>query len=603
MTSVQPKTLPPRAQTAPSPNQLSALIFWVLFGWCAVLSFTLYDDFKASHQHQHQQVQQAVENLSQYLNNELRRFENIPQLLASNYMIRKGLQDNLGSDELNHLLLEVASSSGDNSEIYVMNATGLVLASSNYQSERSFVQANFAFRPYFQQAMLGEKHAYYALGLRSGERGVFFSAPVRVNDQILGVVTVKIEVSKFEQDAQLLSGLRQLRFLAYGEDQVVFLSNAPAWHLAQLKALPSDQWQSLLDSRRYLDLKPKVLNNRRFQHAAFDSDLWVFNESNHQGETTAFSTYFYAQAELPLLHLNLVALLPEIRLNYQHLALLALVTVLYLLLLLLGFYLYRHFMGYQQLLFTQRSLALEIEQRSQALAEAQDALVQAAKLATIGQLSASINHEINQPLSAMSTYLVSSKRMLDKGMIEETKANLNTLSALVERVHKIVAQLKQFSRSDRQGMQHCDLQACLNNALMIVGPQIKAEGVHFKASETHVRVYVDPLRFEQVLVNLLSNAVDAMQQSADKQLQLSVQVEPERVSIAISDTGQGLDLQQIDTIFEPFFTTKSNHGLGLGLSVSRNIIRSFQGELSADNRPEGGAIFTIHLKREADPCQ
>ncbi|OPX55196.1 hypothetical protein BTE48_10435 [Oceanospirillum multiglobuliferum] len=583
---------------------MSVWAFWVLFGWCVLLSFTLYDSFKRSHQQQRQQVQQAVENLSQYLNNELGRFENIPRLLASNYMIRKGLEDNLGSDELNHLLLEVASSSGDNNDVYVMNAEGLVLASSNYQSEQSFVQANFAFRPYFQQAMQGDHHAYYALGVRSGERGVFFSAPVVVNAQTIGVVTVKVEVAQFEQNAQLLSGLPQLKFLAYGEDQVVFLSNEPSWQLAQLQALPSAQWQALQTSRRYLDLTPQVLTNRRFQHATFDSPLWAFSEPQKKSRATASSrTYFYAQAELPLLQLNLVALLPEVQLNYQHLALLALVTVLYLLLLLVGFYLYRHFMGYQQLLFTQRSLALEVEQRSKALAEAQDALVQSAKLATIGQLSASINHEINQPLSAMSTYLVSSKRMLDKGMIEEAKTNLNTLSVLVERVHKIVAQLKQFSRSDRQGLQHCDLQICLNNALMIVGPQMKAQGVEFNAAATDLRVYVDPLRFEQVLVNLLSNAVDAMAESHLKQLNLSVHTETDEVTITIADTGQGLDLQQIDTIFEPFFTTKSNHGLGLGLSVSRNIIRSFQGELSAENRPEGGAIFTIHLKREADPCQ
>ena len=582
-------------------KRVSIFILLYLMGLCVVLFVLHYQLTLSFHQNSQQQAQVEADNLSQYINGKLARFQNIPGLLASNYLIRQGVgrnQQDVASkadqEGLNHLLLEISQSAGAD-DVYLMNPEGTVLAASNYQQPQSFIGSNFSFRPYFQQAVQGRENAYYALGQRSQERGFFFSAPVVLDGQIQGVITVKVAVSLFEQDTELLSGNQGASFVLYGLDRVIFMSNESSWRLKQWAESDRYNWQQIAQSRRYLDLKQDILANQRFQSPWYGSEIWRLSlpQSAHQN-------YFYAQANIPLMDQTLVLLLPDKPGLTYPLSYLILAALAYSALLALVVHLYRRQAGYNQLLYTRNSLEKEVAARSKELAQAQDALIRAAKLATIGQLSASINHEINQPLSAMSTYLVSSRRMIDKGMYDQAKENLHTLESLVHRVHKIVAQLKQFSRLEQQeqSLQSVALQQCVDNALVIVGPEIKKRHVELQMDLIDASVMVDALKFEQVLVNLLSNAVDAMDTVEQKCLTLAAQASDQDVLLTISDTGPGLDLQQIDTIFEPFFTTKSEHGLGLGLSIARNIMLSFDGELSAANQNSGGAIFTVRLKRD-----
>ncbi len=576
-----------------------------LLGLVVVLMLTFFLGSRISHKTLQQQAQLEADNLSQYISNELTRFQNIPQLLASNYLIRRGIIGDADSDELNHLLLDISQSSGAD-DIYVMNQKGIVIAASNYQLQQSFITGDFAFRPYFKQAITGHSNAYYALGLRSHERGVFFSAPISINKQVVGVITVKVAVAKFEQDTELLAGDRRASFMAYGDDNVVFISNVAHWRLKQLAESEETTWSQIITSRRYLDLSQQSLPNAQKKHRLHGTPLWLIEPQRAKAEQQPSKSnrlpkkarHFFGQANIPLLNLNLVILLPYNGISQAQMGNMLLVGVLYLLVVALAVFIYRRLAGYNRLLFTRNSLEREVALRSKELADAQDALIRAAKLTTIGQLSASINHEINQPLSAINTYLVSSRRMLDKGMLDKAKANLVTIESLVERVHKIVAQLKQFSRAEGNTLQATALEQCIENALVIVGPKIKSQSVDLSIAVDNVAVWVESLKFEQVLVNLLSNAVDAMQETPHKTLGITSELLTDTVIIRIKDSGPGLDLQTIDTIFEPFFTTKSSHGLGLGLSISRNIIHSFQGELMAENNSEGGAVFTLKLKRD-----
>ncbi|MCE0557967.1 ATP-binding protein [Motilimonas sp. E26] len=562
-----------------------------LFGLFAILALTYYFGLRTSHQRLQQQADIDAQKLSQYINSELSRFQHIPHLLTSHYLIRQSLSSAEGLERLNQLLLDITKTSGAN-DVYVMDNLGTVVAASNYGTPQSFIGGNYAFRDYFQQALAGNKAVDYALGLRTGERGIYFSAPITINQQVKGVVTVKVSIAKFEQDSDLLAGDSNTRFLVYGDDNVVFLSNYKNWRLKQLGESKLISWHKISASQRYLGLEQTLLRNQQFNHPLLDTPMWRIQQTQQ-----ALGDYFYQQASIPMLDLTLLVLLPDGHLIYEQLSNMALAGLLYLLSLGLVYYLSQRIIGYNKLIYTRNSLERQVALRSAELANAQDALIRTAKLATIGQLAASINHEINQPLSAMSTYLVSTQRMLNRGMEQAAKDNLQIMASLITRIHKIVSQLKEFSKPQGQGQIITSLQESITNALIIVGPQINSQGVQLSVKNPNVKIHAEPLKFEQVLVNLLSNGVDAMTEVEHKHLTITCESDEKKVWLRIQDTGKGLDLQTIDTIFEPFYTTKSEYGLGLGLAISRSIIHSFDGELTAENSATGGAIFTIELNR------
>ena len=538
-----------------------------------------------------QKVKYEAQNVSTYFNKELARYAHIPELLTNHYQIRQVLQSNSGAQALSLLLLDIAKTTGAG-EVYVLNLQGKVVAASNFQRRSSFIGGNFAFRPYFQQAIQGQNSTYYALGVRSKERGIFFSSPVYVDDKIIGVAAVKVDISRFEQDTEWLSGQHSTKFMLYGPDNVIFMSNHPYWRLKQLSESEALSWPQIQNSQRYLDLKQNVLNNSKRQYALADLQQWQIEYAEaEQG------LYFYGESSLPSMNLKLVTFSPAAAVGYQLTNFMIWLSLGYSLVFVVVFYLYRRFAGYRQLLYTRRALEKEISVRTDELDKAHKALMQSTKLATIGQMSASINHEINQPLSAMNAYIAACRRLLDKGEYPQARATLNTIQDMTERVHKIVSQLKQFSRNNETSLAWCGWSKCLDAALVVVGPQIAKCKVDLSVERYSGFVWGEALKLEQVLVNLLSNAIDAMSEQQEKTISVSFSQREGYVDIHITDSGIGLDLQNIDTIFDAFFTTKSDQGLGLGLSISRNIIRSFDGELAAKNADiEAGATFTISLK-------
>lgn len=540
-----------------------------------------------------QQVSSEAVNVSQYFNKQLERYQHIPDLLTSHYQIRQVLKQETQTYALSKILLDIQKTSGA-SDVYVLDTHGDVIASSNFQSAKSYIGSNYAFRPYFYQAMQGNRWTDYALGLRSGERGIFFSAPIYADNEIIGVIAVKVDIDKFEQDTEWLAGSNSAKFMVYGKDEVVFISNHPYWRLKQLRESDYYTWSEIQATHRYLDLQQQRLSNVITSTPYLDKSVWQIESSPQRHEQ-----YVYGKAKLPLLDLDFVMLLPVSEARDKVQVSLILSSLAYTLLVTVMVFVFRRVAGYRQLIFTRNALESEVVQRTQQLESAHQALVQSAKLATIGQLSASVNHEINQPLSAMSTYLVASKRMLAKGMLDEAQQNMVNIESLIARVHKTVSQLKQFSRPSEHRLDWCQWQSCLNNALIVVGPKINSSGVTLEAEPHSVLIWGDPLKLEQVLVNLLSNAVEAMQECDRKYISIRFEQDGEWELITISDTGTGLDLHAIESIFEPFYSTKSDNGLGLGLAISRSIIQSFGGELlAANNDAHQGAKFTLRLKRK-----
>lgn len=577
------------------PRKLYSWIALLSLGLVLVLIIAAFATERYWVQRLNQQVSMEAINVGQYFNSQLERYEHIPDLLTSHYRIRQALQQDTAALALSKVLSDIQKTSGA-SDVYVLNATGDVIASSNYDSNDSYIGSNYAFRPYFYRAMQGKRWVDYALGLRSGERGIFFSAPIYSEEEIIGAIAVKVDIDKFEQDTEWLAGETSTKFMVFGRDEVVFISNHPYWRLKQLRESEDYSWQDIQATYRYLDLKQQRIPNSQESTAYLDGNIWLLEHSPNTQ-----SRYIFGETQLDLLDFTLVVLRPISQTHQKVQVALILATLSYFTVIGVGIFVFRRLAGYRQLIYTRNSLEKEVTQRTHQLEQAHHALVQSTKLATIGQLSASINHEINQPLSAMSTYLVSTKRMLSKGMVEPACENIAKLESLITRVHRIVSQLKQFSRASEHQLGWCSLLTCINNALIVVGPKINNQNVTADIEPVSYEVWGETLKFEQVLVNLFSNAVEAMAESDEKCITLRAQENGEWVDITLSDTGTGIDLQTIESIFEPFFTTKSDIGLGLGLAISKNIIQSFGGDLTAQNNADHqGATFTLRLKRKTD---
>lgn len=236
--------------------------------------------------------------------------------------------------------------------------------------------------------------------------------------------------------------------------------------------------------------------------------------------------------------------------------------------------------------------------------QTQNELIQTAKLAVIGQMSAGINHELNQPLTAIRSYADNAGSFLKLGKLDPVATNLIEIRGLTERMAKIISPLKEFSRKTSGQTTTISLKAVRDGAMSIMYGRLDKENAKIEWPSHLDRVFLrgDMLRLEQVVVNLISNALQAMEQQSEKWIEIELERCGERLKIAFRDHGPGIPAQELGKVFEPFYTTKqAGQGLGLGLSISYRIIESMDGHLSVSNHPYGGAVFTIDLPAAEAP--
>ncbi|GAA0793034.1 ATP-binding protein [Marinobacterium sediminicola] len=228
----------------------------------------------------------------------------------------------------------------------------------------------------------------------------------------------------------------------------------------------------------------------------------------------------------------------------------------------------------------------------------QNELIQTAKLAVLGQLAAGINHELNQPLAAIRSYADNASAFLQLGKPDRVATNLQEIAGLTERMAKIIHPLKEFSRQSSGQPRPTSLKAVRDGAMSIMYGRLDQKGVELIWPPDLDQVFVlgDTLRLEQVLVNLLANALQAMEQAEVKRIEVTLERTLDRVKLSLHDSGPGIESDDPQRVFEPFYTTKAQgQGLGLGLSISHRIMENLGGRLSAANHPEGGAVFTLEL--------
>ena len=232
--------------------------------------------------------------------------------------------------------------------------------------------------------------------------------------------------------------------------------------------------------------------------------------------------------------------------------------------------------------------------------------VQAGKLAVLGQMSAGISHEINQPLTALHTLTDNAAALLERGRLEEVRENLGLIGQMADRMEHIVREIKTFSRRASSGLRSAPVDAVLDQALMLVDPRRRQLDATIQVAQVPegLAVLVDPLRLEQVLVNLLSNALDATAGRPVRRILLEAADTPDGVRIqGPKDSGPGLPPAVMDRLFEPFFTTKPvGQGLGLGLAISRIIVDELGGAWRPGNA-EGGAARFVPAAAESDGCR
>lgn len=246
-------------------------------------------------------------------------------------------------------------------------------------------------------------------------------------------------------------------------------------------------------------------------------------------------------------------------------------------------------------------LIQEIDERQraeEALMQARDELIQATKLAALGEMSTGISHELNQPLAAIRAYADNARALIDHGRNEDALGNLTQISYLTERMAQISAQLKIFARKDSSHAVSVSLNAAIHNSLKILRPRIKEDNTSIRLypSAQGIFVLANSVQLEQVLVNLIGNALHAVEDNERRHIEISTEVCGQEVVCKIWDNGPGIEEGQLSMIFDPFFTTKEEgRGLGLGLSISNRLIEGMHGQLQADNHPDGGAVFTLRL--------
>jgi two-component system, NtrC family, C4-dicarboxylate transport sensor histidine kinase DctB len=553
------------------------------------------------------------------LESELAKYEYLPGLLTLERdvlaLLRNPLDADLvqGANERLERLNQIAGTAA----LYVLNSKGLAIAASNWNEEASFVGMDLSYRPYFWDAMERGEGRFYAIGTTSGVPGFYFSRALRDGDGVQGVGALKVSLDHLEHAWGGSSDV----VLAIDANGVIFLASNSIWKFRVVGNLSDEASQRIRASRQYWNVTLAPLNITVQNELPDGAKLVTFNLPGVERQSGPDYLELTRPLREPGWHLVLLSDRTPVHELRQLAFALAVVLSAFLLVLLL--YARQRSLFIAQSLAAKEALQLANDALEQKVAErtadlvtsnaqlqqeiaerhrAEQNLVQAGKLAVLGQMAAGITHELNQPLAALRTLSANAGTFLQRGRLEDARHNLQVIEDLTDRMGKITGQLKAFSRKDPIKLQPILLQRSITNTLFLLDQRIRQEQVHVTQQLPHREFWVlaDATRLEQVLVNLIANAIDAMNGQARPCITIVVCEAGDRVGIAVQDNGHGIAEGDLSRLFEPFFTTKEpGHGLGLGLVISMGIAREFGGDLKGHNRPEGGAEFILTLQGAA----
>ncbi|WP_268797699.1 ATP-binding protein [Pseudomonas huanghezhanensis] len=540
----------------------------------------------------------AQDQLSLYANTLqtlIERYRALPAVLALDPQLREALSGPVSAEATQALnvKLEHINGAAQSSTLELLDQTGLAVGASNWRLPSSYVGHNYGFRPYFQQTRAQGTGRFYAVGVTSGIPGYFLSnAVLDENGRFLGAMVVKLEFPDLEHNWAQGDDL----LLVSDAKGIVFIANQPGWRYRALHALSSQDQAELTATRQY-DKQPLMPLQRQPLH--------IFSETSQLSRVQApDGSVDYLWQSLPLPHegwtlhlLRKPQVAPE---DIRNAALAA--AGVWLTLVFLGLFLYQRWRLARLRQRSRDELEQLVEVRTRDLRTAQDGLVQSTKLAALGQMSAALAHEINQPLTAQRMQLATLRLLLDHGRVDDAYNALTLLDQQLTRMAALTGHLKTFARKSPGGLrERLDLASVVDQALLLLDARLRDERVSCVLNLTRPAwVRGDAIRLEQVLINLLRNALDAMGDKRLKRLEIRIDQEEDNWRLSVGDSGGGIDEAHLANIFDPFFTTKPvGDGLGLGLAVSYAIVHELGGRLSASNHCVGdegrGAVFFFCL--------
>ncbi|MGF6511412.1 sensor histidine kinase [Paraburkholderia sp. 32] len=582
-----------------------------------------------------------AERTASALKSTLERYESLPYLLAEHPIVQDVLIDpNPANVKRANLYLEDLNRHARATVTYIISLDGYCIAASNWRGPGSFVGAGYLFRPYFVDAMKGGVGRFFGIGTISQAPGYYISQPVRRDGKIVGVAVVKLDLEWFQ-------GVDASEPLVVTDDHgVIFLSSVPAWKYHTIRPLPGLIADSIYLARQYAQqpIEPLPVTVERI----LEGNAQILRIGGGRS-APRFLASRHAMGE-PDWHLITMSPVDPVDADARKATI---VTGFgYVSLVLLAFYWrmrrarVREMMRSRALLqkayaeLNQRvaertadlseaneQLHKEVAERTRAeqeLRAAQDELIQASKLAALGQMAAGITHELNQPLAALRSFSDNTRVLLERGDQASARENLEAIAALTERMGKITNQLKLFVGRARPRSARASIVRALRNVVALLQKRLQGVELEFvlidiaadtdtdaaaaaggartplNLADDHPELVAncDDLRLEQVLINLLGNALDATAGMNPPHITVEVEAGVATLSIAVGDNGPGIPDDVLPHLFEPFFTTKEmGQGLGLGLAISSSIARDCGGSLVARNAPHGGASFVLTLRR------
>ncbi|GHC80219.1 sensor histidine kinase [Limoniibacter endophyticus] len=543
----------------------------------------------------------------------------LPQVLARDPDLRLTLKSQRAVDfrKLNEKLELVARETGA-AVIYAVRVDGLAVAASNWREPDSFVGNDYSFRAYFYDAMKSGAGKHYALGTVSRRPGLYVSRRIDDLDGTpLGAIVVKLEFDQLERD---WASSGNLTFIT-DEKGVVLVTSNSSLRFRAMKALSEQERETLRASLQFGDASLEQLDIRQRQPLGPEENLVS------AGEPIGKMSETYLDLQMPVegtgWTINYLAPVSEAIAKGIREWLLLSLAALFPVLAGSGFYLRKRHAADLRLIAEQEArdaLERRVEERTSDLKAAhgrleaeieehreterklqavQQELVSANRLAILGQVVAGVAHEVNQPLATIRTYADNALSFLSIGRAEDACQNLTTIASLTERIARITQELRNFARKGKGSdkSEAIPVGEIIDGALMLLRARFRTrmEALEIEWPSSDMRVMGSRIRLEQVLINLLQNAFEAIGERSDGEVRVYAEVREGRVHIVVHDNGVGLSPMIRAGLFTPFNTSKEQ-GLGLGLVISREIITEHGGTLSLDS-DEAGTRATIIVER------
>ncbi len=541
----------------------------------------------------HELAGQRLEVEAARLDGQLSRFEYLPSLLETSpevlQLLKQPQEGRLQLAVSRYLRTLNALAGADN--LYVLHRSGLALAAADFGQPGTPVGRNLSYRPYVRDAVAHGRGRFYGVGITSTQPGYYLSYALPAGSAaVLGVATVKVGLGALEAEWRDLSG----DVLVLDDNGVVILATRNGWRYRPLSTLPKKAADEAQAERRYgeADLRPLDWHARRLLQGAQRVRL--------DGRTYLASERAVNQGRWRMILLDDDS---AARASARNVAIMS-SLIAAVLLLVVTVVAQRQRALRQQLAnraalqAAHDSLEEKVRERTSELQAAHDELVHAGKLTLLGQLSAGMVHELNQPLAALQTLSDNADTLIERGRLDEARGNLVRIRKLVGRLGRLTNQLKVFGHKSREPVSDVPVRKAVGETLALLAPRLRNAGVEVsvQVEPAELGVACDDARLEQVLTNLLGNAIDALEGTEQPRIEVRAVRADDVAHIVVSNTGPCIDSEILPRLFEPFVSSKpAGKGLGLGLMISAHVVRAFGGSLHARNLDPRGAEFTVTL--------